>query len=73
MIEFEVEILFHSSATPKRFMVVALYEKGASLCCQKADGIIVKYPLCNVFQYAHKHGCHVNSSVDSYKFDGGER
>jgi len=64
---FEIEILFHSSSSPKRFQVVALYTKDALLCCQKKDGLIVKYPLCNVFQVAHKHGQHCNSGVAEYK------
>lgn len=59
--EFEIEILFHTSSSPKRFNVVALYTKDALLCCQKPDGMIIKYPLCNIFQVAHMHGVHINS------------
>jgi len=64
--EFEVEILFHTASSPKRFKAVSVYTKDALLCCQKADGLIIKYPLCNVFQVAHMHGAHCNSSVEDY-------
>jgi hypothetical protein len=61
----EVEILFHTSSSPKRIKnVVAVYTKGGLLCVQRNDRIIIKYPLCNVFQIAHKHGAHVGSSVE---------
>ncbi len=63
MKKFKVEILFHTSSSPKIFNVVAVYTKGGLLCCQKPKGMIVKYPLCNVFQVAHRHGKHVNTSV----------
>ena len=63
MSEFEIEIIFISSATPKRFKVVALYDKGAFLCCQRADDIIVRYPLTNIFQVSNMHGAHCNSGV----------
>ena len=71
---FEIEILFHGSSSPKRFNVVAVYTKGGLLCCQKLNGMIVKYPLMNVFQVAHMHGAHCNSSVEDYlpsEGDGG--
>ncbi len=69
--ESEIEILFHTSSRPKRFRVVALYTKDALLCCQRADGMIVKYPLLNVFQVAHMHGEHCNSEVNEYKMESG--
>ena len=68
MKEFEIEVLFHSSSSPKRFKVTALYTKGNLLCCQKSNNLIVKYPLCNIFQVAHEHGEHCNSSIKSYTF-----
>lgn len=33
---------------------------------QRADGMIIKYPLCNVFQVAHMHGQHCNSAIADY-------
>ncbi len=74
MKEFEIEILFHTSSSPKRFMVIANYTKDGLLCCQRADGMIIKYPLLNVFQISHMHGEHCNSSVNEYvmkKEEGG--
>ena len=62
-LEFDVEILFHTSSSPKRIKAVAVYTKDALLCIQRKDGLILKYPLLNVFQVAHKHGAHAGSSV----------
>lgn len=64
--EFEVEILFHTSSSPKRVMAVAVYTKDALLCVQRADGLILKYPLLNVFHVARFHGEHAGSSVAEY-------
>lgn len=66
IVEFEVEILFHTSSSPKRLMVIAVYTKDALLCLQRKDGIIIKYPLMNIFQIAHRHGSHVASNVQEY-------
>ena len=63
MAEFVVEILFHTSSSPKKIKAVAVYTKDALLCIQRADGMILKYPLLNVFQVAHRHGAHVGSSI----------
>lgn len=58
----KVEIIFHSSSTPKIVKrVYAVYTKGALLCVQRRDGLIIKYPLENVFSVAHKHGKHAGS------------
>ena len=64
--EFEVEVLFHTSSSPKRLFVIALYTKDALLCLQRKDGLIIKYPLCNIFQVAHFHGEHAGSDVKEY-------
>lgn len=54
-----VEILFHTSSTPKVFgNCYAVYTKGDLLCVQLDDGMICKYPLINVFSVCHMHGHH---------------
>jgi len=59
----KIEIIFKSSSTPKVVRKVeAVYTKGALLCVQLKDGLIIKYPLENVFSVAHKHGKHLGSS-----------
>ena len=59
----QVEILFHSSSTPKKIEANAVYTKGALLCVELADNrTILKYPLCNVFSVAHEHGDHMGTS-----------
>lgn len=59
----EIEILFHSSSAPKRCKgVIAVYTKGALLCVQYKDGMISKYPLCNVFSVSGRHGPHWGST-----------
>lgn len=66
---FEVEILFHTSSSPKRMKdVVAVYTKDSLLCVQRSCGMIVKYPLLNIFQISHMHGQHSNSSIKDYVF-----
>jgi len=59
----KIEILFHTSSTPKICReVVAVYTKGALLCIQYKSRLIVKYPLCNIFSVAHKHGPHLGTT-----------
>jgi len=59
----KVQIIFHTAATPKEFEAAVLpYTKGGLLCIELPDGMIVKYPLCNVFSVAHKHGKHWGST-----------
>ncbi len=59
----KIEIIFHSSSTPKKCKdVEAVYTKGGLLCIQYANHLIVKYPLCNVFSVAHNHGPHLGST-----------
>jgi len=65
----EIEIIFHTTSTPKVCKdVEAVYTKGQLLCVQYRDRLIVKYPLCNVFSIAHYHGSHLGST----KQKGGE-
>ena len=59
----DIEIIFHTSSAPKRCSNVdAVYTKDALLCVQYSDGMIVKYPLSNVFSVAGPHGSHWGSS-----------
>ena len=60
----KVEIIFHSSSTPKMVEAVAVYTKDALLCVEldDEDHTILKYPLVNVFSVAHKHGHHMGTS-----------
>ena len=60
----KVEILFHTASSPKTIEnVVSVYTKDALLCIQREDGLIIKYPLLNIFQIAHMHGGHAGSSI----------
>ena len=64
----EIEIIFHCSSTPKVIKdVEALYTKGGLLCVQLDDGLIIKYPLINIFSVAHYHGNHLGSTRADYK------
>jgi len=42
--------------------VDTVYTKGDLLCIQYKDGMIVKYPLRNVFSVAGMHGSHWGST-----------
>jgi hypothetical protein len=44
----------------------AVYTKGALLCVEldDKDHTIIKYPLVNIFQVAHKHGNHMGTSKE---------
>lgn len=62
-----VEILFHSSSTPKVINAQAVYTKGALLCVEWAPDargrtLITKYPLVNVFSVSHHHGRHLGTT-----------
>jgi hypothetical protein len=62
-----VEIIFCSSSTPKVMFASAVYTKGSLLCVEmlpdkKGNVLIVKYPLCNIFSIAHRHGDHAGST-----------
>ncbi len=60
---FEAEIIFHSSSSPKNIKnIKSLYTKGQLLCIQLENGLIIKYPLINIFSICHKHGKHLGSN-----------
>ena len=61
---FEIEIIFISSNTPKTMEAVATYTKAGFFCVQREDGMIIRYPMLNIFQVASMHGPHIGSSVD---------
>ncbi len=62
-LNMKVEIIFHTSSTPKVHEgVYAVYTKGGLLCLQLEDGLIMKYPLLNVFSMAHQHGKHLGTT-----------
>lgn len=63
MTESEIEIIFISSNTPKRMSAVATYTKAGFFCVQRTDGMIIRYPMMNIFQVASMHGSHIGSSV----------
>ncbi len=64
----EIEVIFHSSSTPKKIdKVEALYTKGDLLCVQLEEGLIIKYPLLNIFSVAHYHGYHLGTSQNVKK------
>ena len=59
----EVEIIFHSSSTPKKITNAAqLYTKGQMVCVQLDDGWIIRYPLVNIFSVANKHENHIGTT-----------
>ncbi len=56
----KVEILFHTSSTPKTMDdVLAIYTKGGLLCIQRSKYLIERYPLCNVFSVTNFHQPHL--------------
>ena len=64
----KIEILFHTSSSPKTIKkVVAVYTKDALLCVQLKDGLILKYPLLNIFSVSHMHGQHLGTSYKKRK------
>jgi hypothetical protein len=59
----KIEIIFTSASTPKICKdVFSVYTKGGLLCVQYKDGLIIKYPLCNVFSVAQYHKPHLGST-----------
>jgi len=63
-----IEIIFHTASAPKRCLDVdTVYTKGDLLCIQYKDGMIVKYPLRNVFSVAGMHGSHWGSTRERRK------
>ncbi len=58
----KLEIIFQNASTPLvRDDVEAVYTKGSLLCVQLKDGLILKYPLVNVFSVAHRHQSHLGT------------
>lgn len=58
-----VEIIFHTSSTPKKHEDVdAIYTKGGLLCIQHKNGLIMGYPLLNVFSVASEHHKHLGTT-----------
>lgn len=59
----EVEIIFNLSCKPKRCKNVDdIYTKGDLLCIQYKDGLIMRYPLINVFSIATYHQPHLGTT-----------
>ena len=59
----KVEIMFHTSSTPKTIRhVYAVFTKGGLLCVQTKDGWLQKYPLVNVFSVVHRHRPHAGTT-----------
>jgi len=59
----KVEIIFHTSSTPKIIKKVSsIYTKGQLLCVQYKSGLISKYPLLNIFSVSHWHGKHLGTT-----------
>jgi len=64
----KIEILFHTSSSPKTLKkVAAVYTKDALLCIQLKSGLIIKYPLLNIFSVCHMHGQHLGTSCKKRK------
>jgi len=60
----KVEIIFHTASTPKVIEnALTVYTKGGFCCVQLDDGMIMKYPLMNIFSVAHRHGEHYGSTM----------
>ena len=58
-----IEIIFHTASAAKQHTNVdTIYTKDALLCVQLSDGLIMKYPLMNVFSIAHKHYYHLGTT-----------
>jgi len=59
----KIEIIFHSSSTAKKCVdVIAVYTKSDLLCVEYKNGLIMKYPLCNIFSVAGYHHNHLGST-----------
>jgi hypothetical protein len=58
-----IEILFHTSSTPKRIEDVdAIYTKGGLLCIQLTNAQVQAYPLINIFSICYEHQPHLGST-----------
>ena len=63
----KIEIIFHTSSRPKICNDVdEVYTKGELLCIQHNNGLIMKYPLLNVFSIANYHCEHLGTTRESY-------
>jgi len=67
-----VEIIFISSSTPKKVKATTVYTKDHLLCVElipdkEGRTLILKYPLCNIFQVAHYHGKHLGTCKHTQK------
>lgn len=61
----KVEIVFCSASTPKKCKdVTTVYTKSELLCIEYESGLIVKYPLCNVFSISHQHKNHLGTTKE---------
>jgi len=63
----KVEILFHTSSTPKVIDAYAVYTKDGLCCIECMPGrnkktLIIKYPLCNIFSITSEHQYHRGTS-----------
>lgn len=63
----KIQVLFHTSSSPKVVRhVTAVYVKAGLVCVElkpdaKGRVLILKWPVCNIFQIAHHHGKHWGS------------
>ena len=68
----KVEIIFHTSSTPKIFEnAKAVYTKGELLCISYGEDEIIKYPLLNIFSVYSHHVSHGGSLL--HPKEGGEK
>lgn len=59
----QIEIIFHTASSPKVCKDVdTVYTKGGLLCIQHTGGLLMKYPLLNVFSIAQYHGKHLGTT-----------
>ena len=61
----KVEVLFHTSSSPKIINATAIYTKDGLLCLSRKDGLIYRFPLCNVFSVCSWHKQHTGTSIRS--------
>lgn len=59
----KVDIMFHSTSAPKMCdNIDSVYTKGELLCVQHSNGLLMKYPLLNVFSVAQFHMKHLGTT-----------
>lgn len=59
------QIIFISSSTPKEIEAIRFYTKADFACFMLEDGIIIRYPISNIFQVSNKHYPHIGSEFAS--------